>query len=364
MSVLLTELERAGLAGRGGAGFPTAVKLRAALEHRAEVIVNACDGEIGAVKDGWVVEHHLAEMLHGAHLLADGRPVTVAAHRGSRTEQLLVAAGVRTLGVPHRYVSSEESALVQLHDGGLARPMTKVLPVVMGGTTPEGRGTPPTLVINAETAWRVAQVAAHGADWFRAHGTAQAPGPRLVGVVGDLPDPKVVETAAGVPVADLVALAGGRPQDVPYAIVGGLGGVLVRGEDLLRLRWDEGDLATVGARLGPGVLAVLGPDRCPVDVVTGMLDHAAGESAGQCGPCMFGMPALAQTWRRSLDDPRVVPELLDRTRLLVGRGACRFPDGTAAFAASAVHVLADHLQAHRTAGCPSSYLRSSHAHLV
>lgn len=115
-------LDAAGLAGRRGAAFSTGHQgPGAARASHADLIVNACDGEIGAAKDGWVVEHHLSELVYGVTLLAAGRRrgVLFAAHRGSRTVQLLAAAGLDVLEAPTRYVSSEESALVSLAGGGL-----------------------------------------------------------------------------------------------------------------------------------------------------------------------------------------------------------------------------------------------------
>ncbi len=70
---LVDDLHAAGLTGRGGAAFSTGVKVRAAHDHGAHLVVNACDGEIGAAKDAYVVEHHLDELLRGASLVADGR---------------------------------------------------------------------------------------------------------------------------------------------------------------------------------------------------------------------------------------------------------------------------------------------------
>lgn len=201
-------LDEAGLTGRGGGAFPTGAKLRAARASHAELIVNACDGEPGSLKDAWVVREHLAELVHGAGLLAGGAPVRFAAHQGSATLAGLQAGGVPTLEVPARYVSSQESALVSLAAGGLARPMTARVPIVLGGRDGAGRPVTPTLVVNAETAWRVTQVSERGPAWFRSHGTPDEPGPRLVTLTGHLPRPGVLDTAAGLALADLLAAGG------------------------------------------------------------------------------------------------------------------------------------------------------------
>ena len=220
MDSLVSLLADAGLTGRGGAAFSTATKLEAARAHQADLIVNACDGELGAAKDGWVVEHHLTELVEGARLVAGRRRVRYAAHRGSRTAGLLRAGGFDLLEVPPRYVSSEETSLMSLAHGGLARPMTKRHPFVRGGTDSTGRRIPPTLVLNAETVWRVAQVAQHGARWFRSFGTPDEPGPRLVSVSTPTVRALVLESEAAVPVTSLLAPAGGVPEASEALLVG------------------------------------------------------------------------------------------------------------------------------------------------
>lgn len=347
---LLTELDRAGLTGRGGAAFSTAVKIRAAHATGADLIVNACDGEIGAAKDAWIVEHALPQLIRGALLVAPAHTV-YAAHRGSDTATRLTAAGLDVLTVPPRYVSSEESSLISLLHGGLARPVTKRAPLVAGGQDSGGRTLRPTVVLNAETVLRIGQIADHGADWFASHGTSDDPGPRLVALTGHVARPQVVETAAGVRLSRLLDTAGDLGGD--YVLVGGLGGVLLTMAEARAARWSRTGLAAYGGSLGPGVVDVLDPSRCPIEVVGELLTYAAGESAGQCGPCMFGLPSVADDWAGLAADPSDVR--LDRLRrrlgVLPGRGACKHPDGVARFAGSALRVLAPHLGSHRSGAC-------------
>ncbi len=361
-SDLVGLLDAAGLTGRGGAAFSTSVKVRAAHENRAHLVVNACDGEIGAVKDGYVVEHHLDELVHGARLVSGGgrrRQVRFAAHRGSMTAHALGRAGLDVLEVPDRYVSSEETSLISLANGGLARPMTKRRPFVMGGRDQAGRRVPATVVLNAETVWRIAQVVERGSAWFRSFGTALEPGPRLVALTGAVARPGVLDTEAGVPLADLLDAA--RPDPGwEHVVVGGLGGVLLSADDARGTVWSTRALARHGGALGPGVVDVLDPSRCPLDVVTSFLTYAAGETAGQCGPCMFGVPSVAEAWRRLVETPttRELAAVRAAAGLLPGRGACRFPDGVGRFAGSALRVLEPHLAAHASGSCPSQ--RSGH----
>jgi len=351
---LLPALHEAGLTGRSGSAFSTAVKLGAALQNRAELIVNACDGEIGAGKDAYVIRHHLPELLDGAALTGLKR-VTYAAHAGSETEERLRAAGVPVLPVPARYVASEASALVSLHHGGLARPMTKRARLVQGGRTPEGKKTRPALVLNAETVLRIAQIEAFGPGWFRSFGTPEDPGPRLVALNGALQAPGVYETETGPPLSQILALAGGPLPGARALNIGGLGGTWIAASRIPSLQYTTASLATAGAAPGPGVMHLLGSSRCPVATVADMLNYAAGESAGQCGPCMFGLPAAAAGFAElaaGTGGPGAHAVLRQRLGLLAGRGACHFPDGVAAFTASALDVFGTHLQAHAAGYCP------------
>ena len=183
---------------------------------------------------------------------------------------------------------------MSLANGGLARPMTKRVPVVFGSTAPAGRSLPPTVVLNAETVWRVAQIADRGPAWFRSFGTADEPGPRLASVSGAVHAPGVVETAAGVGVGDLISAAGGADRSVGGVGLGGLSGGWLSPAEADGAVWSRAGLAAYGLTPGPGTVHVLGEDECPLQHVSAVLDRAAGESAGQCGPCMFGVPAAAE----------------------------------------------------------------------
>ncbi len=360
---IVEELERAGLTGRGGAAFSTAIKVRAAHDNDADLVVNACDGEVGARKDAWVVEHHLAELVEGARLVASGRRdrVTYAAHRGSRTADLLTRAGLEVLDVPARYVSSEETAILSLLHGGLAKPMTKRLPFVYGGRDSLGKRIAPTVVLNAETVWRVSQVRRNGPDWFRRFGTDTEPGPRLVSVGGAVAHPGIFEVGSGVPIRDLLDAAGGLEPRVPALLVGGLGGVLLTTDEAATTAWSGPGMAAYGGSMGAGVIEALDPTRCPLDVVTDLVTYGAGESAGQCGPCMFGLPAVAESWAELARDPnqQTLDRLQDRLGVIPGRGACHHPDGVTRFVGSALRVLMPHIHEHVAGPCPLG--RSRHA---
>ncbi len=359
-------LETAGLTGRGGAGFSTAIKLKAAKENGAELIVNACDGEVGAAKDAWIVAHRLHELIEGAGLVASGRRprIRYAAHRGSQTARLLATAGLAVLEVPHRYVSSEETSLISLAHGGLARPMTKRAPFVFGGRDSQGRKVAPTVVLNAETVWRISQLHRLGAEWFRSFGTTAEPGPRLVSIGGHIARPGVYEASAGVALSDLLDAAGGLPADARHIGVGGLGGVVLTAAQARTTIWDTPGMRAHGGGLGPGIVTVWNPAECPVETAAGLISYGAGESAGQCGPCMFGLPALAADWADLARNPtgRTRDRLALRLGQLERRGACAHPDGVARFAQSALRALAPEFAAHANRTCQKG--RARHAQFV
>ncbi|MFG3521148.1 NADH-ubiquinone oxidoreductase-F iron-sulfur binding region domain-containing protein [Nocardia nova] len=344
MTGLADLLTAAGLRGRGGANFPTAAKLELAARHRAGLIVNACDGEMDSAKDAWVVAHHLPEVLDGARRITAQR-VRVAAHRGSETLALLDAAGVDTLAVPRRYVSSEESALVRLAHGGPARPVMRFEPITGGGRDPRGRRLAPTLVLNVETVWRIQQIAEYGPGWFRSYGTPDEPGPRLVTVADGVRNPGVHGAEAGLPLSEIFDRAGGLTACPQALWLNGLSGGFLAAEARQTL-WSRNALAPSGIGTGVGVFRVVAADSDPWQVVLSALTYAAGESAGQCGPCMFGLPALRDDLIDLLDRraPADTAERLRRRLTRVpGRGACRFPDGVARFLASALDVFGSSL---------------------
>lgn len=350
---LLAALEQAGLTGRGGAAFSTSIKVRAALQHRAEVIVNACDGELGAGKDAFVVDRHLPELVYGAELVG-GAGACFAARRGTPAEATLVRAGLDVLSVPDRYVSSEETSLVSLANGGLARPLTKHVPVVFGAADADGRRLPSTVVLNAETVLRIAQIAKYGPAWFRSFGTVEEPGPRLVTIEGAVWAPGIVETAAGVAVQELLAAAGGTTGPVCGVGVGGLSGGWLTPAEARTAVWSRTGLAPYELAPGPGTVLALGADRCPLAHVNDVLQYAAGESAGQCGPCMFGVPAVTEDMlllEQGRLDRAGMQRLRRRLGLLPGRGACRFPDGVAGYIRSVLRAFAGEVVAHLAGTC-------------
>jgi NADH:ubiquinone oxidoreductase subunit F (NADH-binding) len=359
MSDIIELLQTAGLTGRGGAAFSSAIKVKAARENKARLIVNVCDGEIGAAKDAWVVENHLSELLDGVNLITGGRRranTLFAAHRDSRTARLLAEAGLAVLETPERYVSSEETSLISLAHGGLARPMTKKAPFVFGGRDSYGKRIRPTVVLNAETVWRIGQINLYGAEWFRSFGTVDEPGPRLVAVGGNVSRRGVYESEAGTRLTSILAMAGGLEADIEYVNVGGMGGILLTADEARSATWDTPGMKRFGGSMGPGIVTVWNPRDCAVETAARIIAFGAGESAGQCGPCMFGLPALSKDWVAFSENPNRETQwqLVRRLGQFSGRGACHHPEGVARFAQSALRALGPELARHAENSCTNS----------
>jgi NADH:ubiquinone oxidoreductase subunit F (NADH-binding) len=350
VSRLIETVERAGLRGRGGASFPTAVKLRSVARRRGPcaLLVNAAEGEPMSAKDALLLQSAPHLVLDGALAAASAvgaRSVVIAVPDDAEATQSALhraigeRAGDRRLKVatvPVAYLAGEESALIAHLDGGPLKP-TVVPPL------PSERGLRrrPTVVQNPETLAHLALIARHGPDWFREVGTRAHPGSALITVSGAVARPGVREIACGAPLASVLD---GATEPLRAVLVGGCHGVWIAAEDIAAVTLDE---------LGAGVVVALGRSACPARELANAIAYLAGQSAGQCGPCRNGLPALADLLAAMVAGraPRDARGRLERwSRDLPGRGACHLPDGTVRLLASGLRVFAAELADHERAG--------------
>jgi NADH:ubiquinone oxidoreductase subunit F (NADH-binding) len=352
-------LEDAGLRGRGGAGFPTATKIRAVRENgrRAVVVANGTEGEPVAAKD---------KVLLGylPHLVLDG---AVVAARAVRAADAIVAVPPRLLAVveaaiaerretrldgrvelsavavPEAFVAGEETALVRFLNGGPALPtFTPPRPFERGV-----RGLP-TLVQNVETLAQLALIARHGAAWFRSAGTDDEPGTTLVSLAGGFARSGVYEIPHGYPLASLVADAGGVRAGAAAFLVGGYFGTWIPGSAADDVLLADADLVRYGAGLGARAIVALPEGACGVAETARIARYLADESAGQCGPCVHGLDAVAGDLEDLLRRDRRVDahRLEQRLHVIAGRGACRHPDGAVRLVASGLRVFEHDVRLH------------------
>ena len=359
---LIAEVLAAGLRGRGGAGFPAGVKLGAVAQgSRPVVVVNGTEGEPMSGKDGALLRRTPHLVLDGAQAAAravGAREVLVCAS-GPANEALAAALAERAHAGRERqlrftlvqraygYVAGEETAVLAHLEGRPARP--RVTPPRPAERGYRGR---PTLVQNVETLAHIGLIARHGAAWFRATGTAERPGTTLVSVSGAVGAPGVYEVPSGCVLDDVLRLAGGASEPVRALLVGGYFGAWVAG-NARGLTLDDAALRPHGAAVGAGVVVALGESACAVAETARLTAYLAAQSAGQCGPCVHGLGALAGVVDRFASG-RTAPadgELLVRwTELVRRRGACAHPDGAARMLASATRLFRAELEQHARGG--------------
>jgi NADH:ubiquinone oxidoreductase subunit F (NADH-binding) len=255
---------------------------------------------------------------------------------------------------PSRYVAGQETALVHWVNGGDAKPVFGSRPFQRGV---DGR---PTLVDNVETLAHIGLIARFGADWFRLLGTDDEPGSALVTVSGGVRRPGVYEIPIGYPVEALLDHVEAAPAQA--LLMGGYFGAWIGCDDLAGLPMSSSGLATVGASPGSGVIVVVPEDVCALAEVATVAEWYASHSAGQCGPCLFGLADIARAARGVLaGDPDGETAARRWTAMVRGRGACHFPDGAATFVDSALDALAVEVADHRHGRCrrrPGGYLPS------
>ncbi len=205
---------------------------------------------------------------------------------------------------------------------------------------------------NVETLAHVALIARYGPDWFRALGTWEEPGSALFTVSGAISRPGVYEAALGTPLPTLLEQAGGVRGVAGAFLVGGYFGSWIDPVRAQRLSLLDSACSALGASLGAGAIVVLPEAACGLDQAARVARYLADESAGQCGPCVSGLSAIAgalESLADGLGDTRA--QALRWLRQVRGRGACRHPDGAVRFVESALEVFADEVELHVQKRC-------------
>jgi len=361
--MLIHTIESAGLTGRGGAAFPVHRKLAAvAAQKGAPVVVgNGAEGEPASDKDKsllWACPHLVLDGLQLAAEAVGAKRVHLYVHREPALVQRLesaiaerAAAGLDRIAVglvtaPARFLAGEESALANRVEGGPALPRFTPPRIFERGV----HGAP-TLVQNVETLAQLALISRYGPAWFRAVGTEGEPGSMLTTVRLANGSGGVAEAAIGTPIAELLRL---REHPAQAVLVGGYHGAWLSVEQAGRLTLSNADLRPLGAAVGAGVLAALPADRCGVVESARVVRYLALESAGQCGPCLNGLPMIAATLSQ-LANHRSAPsargDLQRWSKLVERRGACHHPDGTVRFLRSTLTVFDQEVVLHEAGQC-------------
>ncbi|MER6254698.1 NADH-ubiquinone oxidoreductase-F iron-sulfur binding region domain-containing protein [Streptomyces sp. NPDC001584] len=350
---LLAHLADSGLRGRGGAGFPAAVKLSSVRGRGGSpvVVANGEEGEPGSAKDRWLLRARPHLVLDG---LARAAAVTGAVRgfvylsdpaAGESVRRALAEhpppLPVEVVETGHTYVAGEETAVVRRIDGGPALPTAKP-----PRPFERGVGGAPTLVSNVETLARIALTATRpGLRRAIAHST-------LVTLSGGPAAPVLTEVPYGIPLRRLAARYGA--PDAAGALMGGLFGGLVDAR-ALDLPLEPGALTAAGTALGCGAIRFLAPGGCPVTTAADAAAHLAAESARQCGVCVSGTAAVGKALyglAAGTAGPDTADSLLRWSQGLTGRGACGLLDAAAGIAGSLLRSFPGLVRSHLAAPCP------------
>jgi NADH:ubiquinone oxidoreductase subunit F (NADH-binding) len=365
---LLSEVESSGLVGRGGAGFPLAVKLRTVRDNGRPiadtggpvVIANGEEGEPASIKDRWLLRNRPHLVLDGLRLAAaivDADRAYVYVSDPESAHSVEAALGeldpdtrgvtVHMLTVAPGYVAGEETAAVRVINGGPAKPTDKPPRPFEAGVDEL-----PTLVSNVETLANLPYLQCHGAAAFRSEGTSLSPGTFLATITGGGKPPVLYELPHGLAFTELLAVHGVSPEQVRGALMGGyFAGLLNR--TVLETSLDHETMRRLGSGLGCGAISVI-TDDCPVAVAASVLAYFDRENAGQCGSCFNGTAAMAAA-AGALRDGAAAKEDVDRLRrwsvLLRGRGACATLDAATNVAASLLDQFPGEVAVHLDGTC-------------
>ena len=312
-SEVCDQMERSGLRGRGGGGFPTGRKWRLALESPADqkyMICNADEGDPGAFMDRAVIEGDPHRVIEGIAIAAYAIGATQAyfyiraeyplaierlkeAIRQAR-ERGLIGRNILDSGTDLEirikmgagaFVCGEETALMNSIEGrrGMPRPRPPY-PAV------SGLFGKPSAINNVETLANVPDIMWNGAEWFAGLGTQGSKGTKVFALSGKVVRTGLVEVAMGTSLRDIVmGTGGGIPGGKAFKAVqiGGPSGGCIPAQHL-DLEVDYESLKKFGAMMGSGGLVVMDEDNCMVDVARFFMDFIQRESCGKCIPCREG----------------------------------------------------------------------------
>jgi NADH:ubiquinone oxidoreductase subunit F (NADH-binding) len=373
---VIDRIEAAGVLGRGGAGFPVGRKWRALAQRRggrAVVVVNGAEGEPPSAKDRALMTRRPHLVIDGAVLAADTigadeivvyigeehRASIDAMSRALDQRRAEIRRPIRIVKAPIGYVAGEASAAVHYINAADARPTTT--PPRM---SEKGVGGHPTLVQNVESLAAAALVARFGEDWWRSAGRLASKGTALVTVSGEVTSAGVREIELGTTLGEVLTEAGAHRDRLAAVILGGYFGTWTPVEDAWDLPLDPAVMDEAGLTFGAGIIGALGRERCGVATTAEVLGFLARESAGQCGPCLYGLAALSDAVRRIAHGAAARDDLENIERwlgMVAGRGACHHPDGAVQMLYSAFVTFASDIDAHvRLRRCLATGSRLGH----
>jgi NADH-quinone oxidoreductase subunit F len=316
---LLDVVSDSGLAGRGGAGFPTGRKWQAVADANSgpkTVVCNADEGEPGCFKDRALMDYDPHAVIEGmvaaAYATGASRGFIYLRYEYPETLRILERAlaeaedagflGSGILGTEMEfriylrrgagaYICGEETSLLNSLEGKHPFPRNRPpYPVT------HGYEDLPTVVNNVETLASVPHILRHGAEWYRSLGYGEHAGTKLISLSGDIARPGNYEVPMGFPLQTLLHEWAGGPgagRSIQAVTMAGLSGGFLAGDDL-EVTLDEPSIRAKGSFLGAGGIMVFDDTRDMVAVAHDVMDFFAEESCGKCFPCRIGTRRLVE----------------------------------------------------------------------
>ena len=318
---VINVVKASNLRGRGGAGFPTGLKWSFIPKNAADtyVLINTDESETGTFKDRELIERNPHQVIEGALIAAyavNSRLVfnyirgeyMDAAWAFEEALQACRAAGIIGRGImgsdvdidfythygAGAYICGEETALIESLAGNLGQPWSKPpFPAV------EGLYRKPTVVNNTETLANVPGILVNGPDWFKATGTEDSPGNKIVCISGHVTNPGNYEVPLGTTYRELLALAGGMKDGKRFKAIlpsGGSGPIIT--EDALDAACSYDGLTPFRSVMGSASVIVMDETTDMVWAALKMIHFFRHESCGKCTPCREGTFWMEQVLHR------------------------------------------------------------------
>ena len=380
---LIAAIEKSGLRGRGGAGYPAGKKWRAVRQGPGDVkyvICNGDEGDPGAFMDRMILESFPFRVIEGVAIAA----VAVGAHEGIfyiRHEYPLAVSRVRAAiaqlekrgwlgaslmgsGFPLRmsvvegagaFVCGETTALIASVEG--RRGMPRLRPPYLAESGVWGK---PTLINNVETLALVPWIVRHGADKFAAIGTAKSKGTKVFALAGKIRRGGLIEVPMGTTLRQIVEeIGGGAPEGrrIKAVQIGGPSGGCVPAS-LMDTPVDYESLPEVGAIMGSGGMVVMDDSACMVDIARYFLQFTQDQSCGKCTFCRVGTKRMLDIMDKLCAGKAQRPHLEELERLAhqVAAGSlCGLGKTAPTPVLSTLRYFRDEYEAHLQGRCPAGH---------
>ncbi|WP_428863726.1 NADH-ubiquinone oxidoreductase-F iron-sulfur binding region domain-containing protein [Clostridium sediminicola] len=321
--IVIEEIKKSGLRGRGGAGFPTGLKWKLAAKTQSSekfVICNADEGDPGAFMDRSLLEGDPHSIIEGMSIAG----YAIGANKGfvyvraeyplaiERLEGAITEArkrnilGKRILGSNFdfdieirigagAFVCGEETALMNSVEGKRGEPRQKP-----PYPSEAGLFSKPTIINNVETFGNITGIILKGADWYSKIGTAKSKGTKVFALAGDINNTGIIEVPMGITLGEVIfGIGGGVPKGKKFKVAqtgGPSGGCLTK--EHLNTQIDYESLVELGAIMGSGGLICMDEDTCMVDVARFFMEFVQEESCGKCVACRLGTKRMLEILER------------------------------------------------------------------